>query len=130
MLGTNGKLKGNLEMRPLSAADRRQSERLEIGNLRVRVKDTGELVGRIVNLSFGGMLVNSATPFEPDLSYLFRIPLEEAYQGHYYLEVEAECVWCTNAVNPAIYSVGFMFPPNSADHIPFIEHINARYRRH
>ena len=117
-------------MSSLPAADRRQSERLEIGNLRVRVKDTGELVGKIVNLSFGGMLVNSATPFEPDLSYLFRIPLEEAYQGRYYLEVEAECVWCSNAVNPAIYSVGFMFPPDSDDHIPYIEHINARYRRH
>ena len=117
-------------MSSLPAADRRQAERLEIGNLRVQVKNTGELVGKIVNLSFGGMLVNSATPFEPDLSYLFRIPLEEAFQGHFYLEVEAECVWCSNRVDPATYSVGFMFPPNSDAHIPYIEHINARYRRH
>ena len=117
-------------MNPVPGADRRQSDRLEISSLPVQVKDTGELVGKIVNLSFGGMLVNSATSFEPDLSYLFRIPLEETYLGRDYLEIQAECVWCNNDVNPVIYSVGFMFPPNSEDHIPYIEHINARYRRH
>ena len=108
--------------------EQRRAERVTVRDLRVTARDTGELVGSLVNLSFGGMLVNSATKFETKTSYKFRIPFEYKILGRDYFDFEAECVWCNNDINPAIYSVGFFFPLESGEHMVVVDQINSRYQ--
>ncbi|MBW8012892.1 MAG: PilZ domain-containing protein [Chloroflexi bacterium] len=108
--------------------EKRQANRVKVRDLRVRAKDTGELMGSLVNLSFGGMLINSTTPYETKSNYNLRIPLEGRIVGRDFLDIVAECVWCNNDVNPLIYSVGLIFPAASDDNIAVIQQINSQFQ--
>lgn len=108
--------------------ERRHTNRTTLRDLRLTEKDTGELVGKLVNLSFGGMLVNSPTPFNEDDSYQFRIPFDNPLLGEEHLDIDAKCIWCNNDINPAIYSVGFMFPIESSNKVIIIDQINENFR--
>lgn len=109
-------------------SEKRNSRRVKVRDLRVRAKDTGELMGSLVNLSFGGMLINSTTPYETKSYYDLRIPLDGKIAGRDFLDIEAECVWCNNDVNPLIYSVGLIFPAASDDNIAVIQQINSQFQ--
>ena len=116
-------------MDAITITEKRKGERVTVRDLRVVSRDTGELVGTLVNLSFGGMLINSAAPFEANNSYKFRIPFDKRFLGEDNFDVDAECVWCNNDVNPEIYSVGFKFPFESADQIIFLDQIHSKFRK-
>lgn len=111
-----------------TASEKRNTRRIKVRDLRVRAKDTGELMGNLINLSFGGMLINSTTPYEAKTNYNLRIPLEGKIGGRDFLDIEAECVWCNNDVNPLVYSVGLIFPSATDDNIAVIQQINTQFQ--
>jgi hypothetical protein len=113
---------------PANDGDRRRYERVPIKALAVADSRTQENVGALLNLSFGGMLVESEKRFKPEDSSQFRIMLDESFLGSNFFEFDVECVWCED--NPSGgYQTGFVFLPSSGNHIIAIDQINSRFRR-
>ena len=113
---------------PANDGDRRRYERVPIKALAVADSNTLETIGALLNLSFGGMLVESQKPFKQDALSKFRIQLDESFLGSSYFDFDVECVWCEHDPS-GVYQTGFAFLPSSGNHIIAIDQINARFRR-
>ena len=107
--------------------EKRRGVRVEVRGLEITARDTGELIGTLVNLSFGGMLINSAASYDVDSAYFFRIPFKDEFLGREHFDINAECVWCNNNVDSEMYSLGFRFLPESAEQIILLDQIHSKF---
>ncbi|MEZ0472237.1 PilZ domain-containing protein [Luteimonas salinilitoris] len=70
---------------------------------------TGEVVGRVGNLSETGMLMMSSTELVEDALYQFRFTLTGAMGGEQTLELGAHLLWSDRASAPGQAWTGFRF---------------------
>ena len=90
--------------------DRRRSERHNlIMYLRVHDQSSGELLGHVVDLSTGGLMLVSDTPFKPKSIYKLGVALPYTEQADSVVEIDVECRWCGPDINDDYYDVGFRF---------------------
>ena len=92
----------------MSSKDHRRSPRRKVAET-VLVSDvmTEEIVGRIGNLSGGGMLLMASVPLTEDALYQFRFRLPGADGAD--IEVGAHLLWVDRASSPGQSWAGFRF---------------------
>ena len=108
--------------------ERRKSRRFSIVNLDLHEQGTGDLVGKVVNISQGGMLTIADKAYEPGNEYGFYIPFEQTVNGIVKFEFSGRVVWCRpNALKPGMLSVGLEFADNPKIQTIFIEQMIKIY---
>ena len=89
-------------------------------DLELRFLKSDKVLGRVVNLSQGGMLVNATEEFERGAMLALRIPFERPVDGEVFFDFEAEVVWCMPDAQEN-YSVGLQFSKNSELQYQFLQ---------
>lgn len=108
--------------------ERRKSKRFSVVNLDLHDKSTDELVGKIVNISQGGLLSISERSFETGREYEFFIPFNKTINGLVKFEFSARIVWChPNPIKPGSMSIGLEFSDNPKIQTLFIEQMIKIY---
>ena len=108
--------------------ERRKSRRFSIVNLDLHDQVTGHLVGKVVNISRGGMLTTTEKAYEPGKEYGFYIPFEQTVNGLVKFEFSGRVIWCRpNALKPGMLSVGLEFADNPKIQTIFIEQMIKIY---
>ncbi len=90
-----------------SREHRRSPRRKVVDTILVSDTMTEEVVGRIGNLSDGGMLLMASTQLNDDALYQFRFRLPGLDGAE--LEVGAHLLWCDRASTPGQFWAGFRF---------------------
>lgn len=75
--------------------------------LRVFDRDSGQLLGHVVDITIEGLMLVSDRPVETHRPYHLRMDLPANMFGREHLEFEAQALWCNNDVNPAFFDSGF-----------------------
>ncbi|NLG59394.1 MAG: PilZ domain-containing protein [Gammaproteobacteria bacterium] len=70
---------------------------------------TGQVIGKIGNLSESGMLLLASQPLANDALYQFRFPLEPGEGAGEPLEIGAHLLWSDDASAPGQHWIGFRF---------------------
>ena len=71
--------------------------------------DTGEVLGRVVDVTADGMMLVTEGSMELGHVIKARLILPVMVQARTEIQVEAEAVWCKQDSNPSFYKVGFRF---------------------
>lgn len=105
-----------------SASDRKGlSERREIKRqhlsyyLRVYNRNTGRILGHIVNLSDSGFMLVSCLPIMTDQRYQLRMVLPDSVHRFTRVDFDAWCHWSQQDIAPDAYDSGFSVLENDSD---------------
>ena len=108
--------------------ERRKSRRFSVVNLDLHDKTTEKLVGKVVNISQGGLLTISKIEYKTGEEFEFFIPFSETVNGLVKFEFIARIVWCRpNSLTPGMMSVGLEFSDNQKIQTVFIEQMVKIY---
>ena len=77
--------------------------------LGVKDKKTGEMIGRTVDISTGGIRICSRDPISRATEFNFSIDLPKAWHDEKPLSIKARALWTRKDVNPELYVTGFTF---------------------
>lgn len=93
---------------------RKVARRHLIYYLRVFDRDSGVLIGNLVDISTRGIMLVSDKQVEPEVHYHLKMVLPETIEGSREVEFEALSRWCKNDTNPDFYDTGFelLDPPS------------------
>lgn len=111
----------------MSTFERRNSKRVSVAELDVYDKESKRHLGKMINLSLGGMLIVGDRPFETGSEYALSIPFMDAENGEIDFVVRARCAWCTITHSYPQYSIGMEFLENSAIQFQFIKRMISVY---
>ncbi|MFO7653391.1 MAG: PilZ domain-containing protein [Candidatus Krumholzibacteriia bacterium] len=90
--------------------DRRNRRRRKTPHyLNVVDSATGQVLGRLVNITAGGMMVVSRNKIMPDREFRLRLLLPRMVNGEDELQLQACSIWCRPDENPAFHRIGFKF---------------------
>ena len=111
--------------------DNRQSRRFSVVDLDVYGKESGEHIGKMINLSHGGMLVTGEKPVEVNTLHELTIPFrqDDEDDDFTYLSVEAKCVWSTKSVDYTSFSIGFEFLDNTDTQYKLIKNMVKEFSK-
>ncbi|QIL19882.1 PilZ domain-containing protein [Thermomonas sp. HDW16] len=98
----------------MSRESRRATRRPMSGTVLVTNTMTEEVIGRIGNLSVGGLLLIASKPLVDDALYQFRFALPDN-SGSQMIEVGAHVLWIDDASAPGQSWVGLRFLGLSAE---------------
>jgi hypothetical protein len=68
---------------------------------------SGEVMGRVANLTTDGLMLSSDRALAIDRSYSLQIQLPDEVAGRTQIELEARSLWSQRAVDPTYYATGF-----------------------
>ncbi|MBW8010706.1 MAG: PilZ domain-containing protein [Chloroflexi bacterium] len=109
--------------------EKRKSRRFSVVDLDVYGKESGEHVGKIINLSHGGMLVTGEKSIEVNTIQQLTIPFQQDEDDFMYLSVEAKCVWSTKSVDYTSFSIGFEFLDNTDEQYKLIKNMVKEFSK-
>ena len=90
--------------------ERREHKRFTVTDLDLYLQEEEKLIGKIVNLSEGGLLIVSTEELEPGKVYNFRSPFNQTVNGEIHFDFEGEVVWCSqNTLDAKKFSAGLKF---------------------
>lgn len=95
---------------------RRARRRKAPAGIAVEDAMTGDVIGRVGNLSESGMLLLSNAPLANDALYQFRFDLPDADGRKHPIEVGAHLLWSDQASAPGQRWIGFRFIGLSDEH--------------
>ncbi|NOX87971.1 MAG: PilZ domain-containing protein [Calditrichaeota bacterium] len=75
--------------------------------LRVFDRETGEVIGHLINITPEGIMVISENPLETNKTYKLKMDLPSDIFEKTEIEFDAESRWCKKDVNPEFYDTGF-----------------------
>jgi len=108
--------------------ERRKSRRFSIVSLDLHDRSSEELIGKVVNISQGGLLTESEVSYEPGKEYNFFIPFHETISGMVKFDFSARIIWCRpNALKSGMMSIGMEFSDNPKIQTLFIEQMVKIY---
>lgn len=98
-------------MSKISGDDRRHNRRKLFYYLAVVDRDTGEEVGRLVDIHVAGMLLTGPRRFDAGRELNLRVVVEDELMEAMYgkLDVKVLVRWCKQDVNPDYYVTGVQF---------------------
>ena len=70
-------------------------------------RDTGDMIGRVADISMTGLMLIRANPIDSGKTYALRVLLPEAVDEGASIDFEAVSRWCKKDVNPDFYVIGF-----------------------
>lgn len=86
---------------------RKQSRQRLMSETVVLDANTGELLGRIGNLTTEGLMLRSDQALDIDYTYALQIRLPDEVGGRAELNLEARSLWSQRAVDPTYFATGF-----------------------
>lgn len=90
--------------------DKRKLKRRQlIYYLSVFERNTGQLMGQLVDLTIDGMMLTSEQVIEDNITFEFRMVLPDVIEGNNKITFDAQSMWCRKDVNPHFYDIGFRF---------------------
>ena len=108
--------------------ERRQSERHEVVDLQLFNQDTGEFLGKVVNISEGGLLIETEFEFIAGQRGNYYIPFTRAVQGMVKFEFLGEVRWVQpESGGNAASKVGMAFALNPEVQTMFIQQLVKVY---
>jgi Tfp pilus assembly protein PilZ len=111
-----------------SVMERRRSKRFNVVNLELFHKETQEHIGKIINISKGGLLVTSTEEFSQGEEHKFYIPFAQNVNGEVKFDFEATIVWCQpDPRATSAFSVGLEFAENAELQTVFIQQMVKIY---
>lgn len=109
-------------------SERRKSRRFQVVDLEVRTVTPDERIGKVVNLSEGGLLMISDQELPQQEVVKFRIPFSRTVNGEVNFDFNARVVWCyPNALQSSKFSVGLEFAENPDLQTIFIQQMIKIY---
>ncbi len=95
--------------------------------MRVLKKDTGELIGQIIDISTGGFKLESSKPLPSNIQMDLCIDQVNQISPRSYIVFSARTRWCDrDPYDPTIYNVGFqLVDMTPADYDVFVKMFNA-----
>jgi hypothetical protein len=75
--------------------------------LRVHDRDTGQLLGHIVDINKEGMRLVSDDPIPSNRTFRLWVDVPKESASRQRIELEAESLWSARDVNPDFYDTGF-----------------------
>jgi hypothetical protein len=108
--------------------DRRKLKRRHvIFYSRVFDRNSGVLLGHLMDITIEGLMLISEAPLNAGITYHLRMDLPEDVMTKAYLSFEAQCLWSKPDINPAFYNAGFKVLNMSQDDIDLIENMIDEY---
>lgn len=108
--------------------DRRRLKRRHlIYYLRVFDRQSGDLLGRLVDLTTEGIMLLSESPVPLGRTYSCRVVLPGQGADAREVTFDAHSVWCRKDVNPAFYAAGFTLEGPDPQAVETIEGLIAEY---
>jgi hypothetical protein len=97
--------------------ERRKRDRRDFSYyMRVMNENTGELVGHLADISFGGFKLESLRPISKNTEYPLRIELSSDISDKQYIVFIANSKWCQpHLIDTTLYNVGFQIVNMSDD---------------
>lgn len=93
--------------------------------LRVFDRDTGAVVGHLVDITPKGIMVIRDAPLEVGTKMKLRIRWRSSVGRLQFADFEGECRWCRPDVNPDFYGAGFVISAASEEHVKAISELIA-----
>jgi c-di-GMP-binding flagellar brake protein YcgR len=91
-------------------ANKRSQERHELNvYLEVRDGETGQAIGRIVDLTTGGLRLVSEEPLSAGHDYDLLIETDIGGEAQDPVRIDARCTWSGRDVNPDFHAAGLQF---------------------
>jgi PilZ domain len=110
-------------------SERRKLDRRDFSNyLRLMNENTGELVGHLADISTGGFKMESKKPIAPNMDFLLRMDMTNDVADKDHFVFSARSRWCQpDAVDPALYNIGFQLISIAPEDIEIFIRIFERY---
>jgi hypothetical protein len=89
--------------------------------LRVFNRETGEVLGHLVDITTKGIMIMRDAPIEVGVNYSLRIRWRSASGRLQLADFEGACRWCRPDVNPDFYDAGFAIFAAKEEHIAAIQ---------
>ena len=91
--------------------------------LRVFSRDTGEVLGHLVDITTKGIMIMRDSPIEVGVNYPLRIRWRNNLGRLQLADFEGLCRWCRPDVNPDFYGAGFSITAASEEHVTAIQQL-------
>ncbi len=88
--------------------------------LRVFNRDSGEVLGHLVDITTKGIMIMRDSPLEVGGSYKMRLRWRNSADKLQLVDFDGVCRWCRPDVNPDFYGAGFAISPASEVHVEAI----------
>jgi hypothetical protein len=94
---------------------------------RIFDRQTGIVIGYLVDLTPDGAMIISEQPIAPGKIHRLRMDLPEDIASKPSLDFEAKCVWCKTDIDPHFYGSGFQILSLSEEDALFIQRMIEEY---
>ncbi len=94
---------------------------------RVFDRNTGALLGHLMDITIEGLMLISDIPITTGITYHLRMDLPEDVMTKAYLSLDADCLWCRPDINPAFYNAGFRVLNMKKEDVDLIENMIDEY---
>ena len=109
-------------------SEKRKLERRHlIYYLRIFDRQTGELLGHLIDITPDGIMLMSEEPIKGNKLYQLRMNLSEVLLGKSHFDFEARSVWCRPDINPDFYDTGFTIDKLTPQDAKIIEQLIDEY---
>ncbi len=87
-------------------------------------RETSEFIGKLIDLSTKGMMIQAVLSMEAGGIYEFRIDLPKSVAGKRFLSFDAECIWCRESTSSKEnYDIGFQITDMKFKEIETIQYL-------
>ncbi|MEK6222044.1 MAG: PilZ domain-containing protein [Chloroflexota bacterium] len=110
------------------STEKRQSKRFTVLDLDLYMQGTEKKVGRVINLSEGGMLAHTDEALEEKAILNFRIPFNREINSSVNFDFDGMVAWSReNSLDSSVHSVGIQFTQNPEIQAHFVQQMIKVY---
>ncbi len=91
--------------------------------LRVFDRNSGQLIGHLVDVTTEGVMLISKHPIETNTIFKSKMVLPKGIEGSKEITFDAKSIWCKKDVNPNFYATGFQLLKSSPEDIKLLERL-------
>ncbi len=96
-------------------------------HVKVLDNESGQVLGRIVDITSSGMMIVSDHAIKPGQAMVIRLNLPIMVQNRTDMVIEAQSVWCNQDQNPRFFRAGFKFSNISGEDGYLLEEVMLRF---
>jgi hypothetical protein len=102
--------------------DERKQNRMQVMSyLKIRCRDNGRELGRVVDITTEGMRLCGAEPVQTDRTLTFKLNLPTMSEENNEIVFDADVIWCRRSKNPRLYDTGIKLKELPGEKIELIE---------
>lgn len=109
-------------------SDKRQHQRYRLNQpVTVYHKDTGRIIGRVLDITPGGMMIMGATSFKKKQHVPFNLVFPSSVENHTSINIDGICVWCEHSTYSDDFVSGYKFQGTSETSTNIINQLNKTF---